>query len=47
MLYVNNIRSYYNMLRWITASEQQEDIEEETEPEETIELARSETNVSS
>jgi membrane-bound lytic murein transglycosylase F len=47
VLYVNNIRSYYNILRWITASEPQEDLEEETEPEESIELARSETNVSS
>ena len=47
VLYVNNIRSYYNILRWITASEPQEDIEEETEPEESIELARSETSVSS
>jgi len=45
VLYVNNIRSYYNILRWITASEPQE--EEETEPEEAIELASTETNVSS
>jgi len=37
VLYVNNIRSYYNILRWITTSEPQE--EEETEPEEAIELA--------
>jgi membrane-bound lytic murein transglycosylase F len=37
VLYVNNIRSYYNILRWITASEPQE--EEVTEPEEDIELA--------
>ena len=37
VLYVNNIRSYYNILRWITASEPQE--EEEMEPEEEIELA--------
>ena len=45
VLYVNNIRSYYNILRWITASEPQE--EEQTEPEETIEVASTETNVSS
>jgi membrane-bound lytic murein transglycosylase F len=37
VLYVNNIRSYYNILRWISASEPQED--EEMEPEEPIELA--------
>lgn len=37
VLYVNNIRSYYNILRWITASEPQE--EEVTAPEEDIELA--------
>ncbi len=40
VLYVNNIRSYYNILRWITASEPQED--EEPEPEEKIELASNE-----
>ena len=37
VLYVNNIRSYYNILRWITASEPQE--EGEADSEETIELA--------
>jgi membrane-bound lytic murein transglycosylase F len=37
VLYVNNIRSYYNILRWISASEPQE--EEEMEPEGSIELA--------
>ena len=37
VLYVNNIRSYYNILRWITASELQE--EEAAEPDEEIELA--------
>jgi len=37
VLYVNNIRSYYNILRWITASEPQE--EEELEPEGSIEMA--------
>ena len=37
VLYVNNIRSYYNILRWITASEPQEG--EETESEDAIELA--------
>ena len=40
VLYVNNIRSYYNILRWITASEPQEEEEIEVEPEEEIELAR-------
>lgn len=37
VLYVNNIRSYYNILRWISASELQE--EEEVEPEGSIEMA--------
>ena len=37
VLYVNNIRSYYNILRWITESEPQD--VEEAEPEETIKLA--------
>jgi membrane-bound lytic murein transglycosylase F len=37
VLYVNNIRSYYNILRWISASEPQE--EEEVEPEASIEMA--------
>ena len=37
VLYVNNIRSYYNILRWITASEPQE--QEESVPEEDLELA--------
>ncbi len=37
VLYVNNIRSYYNILRWISASEPQE--EEELEPEGSIEMA--------
>jgi membrane-bound lytic murein transglycosylase F len=36
VLYVNNIRSYYNILRWISASEPQE---EELEPEASIEMA--------
>lgn len=36
VLYVNNIRSYYNILRWITASEPQE---EALEPEGSIEMA--------
>jgi membrane-bound lytic murein transglycosylase F len=44
VLYVNNIRNYYNILRWITASEPQE--EEQVEPEETIELASIEANAS-
>jgi membrane-bound lytic murein transglycosylase F len=29
VLYVNNIRSYYNILRWITGSEEEEEPEEE------------------
>ena len=37
VLYVNNIRSYYNILRWISASEPQE--EEELEPEGSMEMA--------
>ena len=37
VLYVNNIRSYYNILRWISASEPEE--EEEVEPEASIEMA--------
>lgn len=36
VLYVNNIRSYYNILRWITASEPQE--ADKTEPDEAVEL---------
>ena len=39
VLYVNNIRSYYNILRWISASEPQEEEELEPEPEGSIELA--------
>ncbi len=42
VLYVNNIRSYYNILRWITASEPQEEDEQETAAEVEIELARNE-----
>ncbi|MFQ5982655.1 MAG: membrane-bound lytic murein transglycosylase MltF [Woeseiaceae bacterium] len=37
VLYVNNIRSYYNILRWITESAPQE--EDEAEPEGPLELA--------
>jgi membrane-bound lytic murein transglycosylase F len=37
VLYVNNIRSYYNILRWITESEPQE--EQEPAPEEPVEVA--------
>ena len=36
VLYVNNIRSYYNILRWISASEPQEEV---LEPEASIEMA--------
>ncbi|MEE8345511.1 MAG: membrane-bound lytic murein transglycosylase MltF [Woeseiaceae bacterium] len=36
VLYVNNIRTYYNILRWISASEPQE---EEMEPEGSMEMA--------
>ena len=41
VLYVNNIRSYYNVLKWITANEPQEEDEEEEEatPETIIEVA--------
>ena len=46
VLYVNNIRSYYNILRWITASEPQEDNGEDTESEKSIELASNEANAS-
>ncbi len=46
VLYVNNIRSYYNILRWITASERQEDSGEDTESEKSIELASNEANAS-
>ena len=42
VLYVNNIRSYYNILRWITASEPQED--DVTEPDDAIGLARNEAS---
>jgi membrane-bound lytic murein transglycosylase F len=27
VLYVNNIRSYYNILKWLTANEEQQDVE--------------------
>lgn len=45
VLYVNNIRSYYNILRWITESE----IEQDTDAEqpEAIELASYEASASS
>jgi hypothetical protein len=33
VLYVNNIRSYYNILKWLTAGEETE------EPEPEVELA--------
>ncbi len=46
VLYVNNIRSYYNILRWITASEPQQEEEQETAPEDAIGLARTEASVS-
>ena len=38
VLYVNNIRSYYNIIRWMTDSEETEATEEETS-DETLELA--------
>ncbi|MFQ5547463.1 MAG: membrane-bound lytic murein transglycosylase MltF [Woeseia sp.] len=44
VLYVNNIRSYYNILRWITQSENPGD--EQAESEEPIELAVNQANVS-
>jgi membrane-bound lytic murein transglycosylase F len=42
VLYVNNIRNYYNILRWITANEQREnkDIDESLENRELIEIAK-------
>ncbi len=46
VLYVNNVRSYYNILRWITAGEPQDEEGEETRPEEEIELARNDAIVS-
>lgn len=38
VLYVNNIRSYYNIIRWLTDSEETEESEEDTS-DETLELA--------
>jgi len=46
VLYVNNIRNYYNILRWITENQEREDadgdggIEEDTANPEVIEIAR-------
>jgi hypothetical protein len=42
---VNNVRSYYNILRWITESALPED--EEAESEEVMELASNEPSVAS
>ncbi|MFQ6006927.1 MAG: membrane-bound lytic murein transglycosylase MltF, partial [Woeseia sp.] len=44
VLYVNNIRSYYNILRWITQGEESGD--KQAESEERIELAGTQANVS-
>ncbi len=38
VLYVNNIRSYYNIIRWLTENEVVPDSEEETEAEAEPEL---------
>ena len=35
VLYVNNIRSYYNILKWLTANEESE-IPDEEVPEEVV-----------
>ena len=34
MLYVNNIRSYYNILKWLTANEEPAEFAEDGEPPE-------------
>ncbi|MEQ9561385.1 MAG: hypothetical protein RLN69_02610 [Woeseiaceae bacterium] len=39
MLYVNNIRNYYNIIRWITSNESNGNPEPEPEPEAPIEIA--------
>ena len=44
VLYVNNIRSYYNILRWITASETQES--DDLDQEALLELASNDANAS-
>ena len=36
MLYVNNIRSYYNILKWLTANEEPEMPEDSKAPEEVV-----------
>ena len=36
VLYVNNIRSYYNILKWLTANEEPEIPEDGELPEETV-----------
>jgi hypothetical protein len=41
VLYVNNIRSYYNIIRWLTENEVVPDSEEETEAEAEPELIAS------
>lgn len=45
VLYVNNIRSYYNILRWVTESEPP--AEEQSDSDEALELARRASSVSS
>jgi membrane-bound lytic murein transglycosylase MltF len=36
VLYVNNIRSYYNILKWLTANEESEIPEDSESPEEVV-----------
>jgi membrane-bound lytic murein transglycosylase MltF len=43
VLYVNNIRSYYNILKWLTAGEDIEAIEEELMKEQHPEELEPET----
>ena len=31
VLYVNNIRAYYNIIKWLTENEEQEEVTEEDE----------------
>ena len=42
VLYVNNIRNYYNIIRWITANEEQDEVL--SGEQETLELARNQDN---
>jgi membrane-bound lytic murein transglycosylase MltF len=42
VLYVNNIRNYYNIIRWITSNESDGEPESVPEPELPIEIASNE-----